>query len=367
MMNIVHVVEGFDTGVLEFIYGLTSELTDHRHWVVYSVRKTGDLDKGKRTRFGEHVTLVEWPQARREIGLHDFKAMMELRRMLRKIGSYDALHLHSSKAGFLGRALLTFSAGKNVIYTPNGAAFTRLDIAGWKKNVYGTLERIADTLSGRVICSSASESKAYRRYGVKSGYINNGTKVGDKPYGHDEPRQDGQPFTVVTVGGLRFQKNPDLFSAIAEHFRGDKGIRFVWVGDGEDRPKLEGTNVDLTGWISSEEVYAHLRQADLYLSTALWEGLPFAVMEAMAHGLPLVLKSCVGNVDLVREGKNGHLFEEAEEAIVHIQKLREQPETLRVFGERSFRMCQEEFNVAKMAKEYEALYAQKKRQLASAV
>ena len=51
-----------------------------------------------------------------------------------------------------------------------------------------------------------------------------------------------------------------------------------------------------------------IADASVYLTTARWEGLPLAVLEAMSLGIPVVASDVVGNRDAVEEGVTGYLY-----------------------------------------------------------
>ena len=79
----------------------------------------------------------------------------------------------------------------------------------------------------------------------------------------------------------------------------NSNLQFIWCGDGELRAELTSPNIKCTGWMERKELEIYLANADIYLSTSLWEGMPLSVLEAMSIGLPVVLSDCVGNRDLV--------------------------------------------------------------------
>ena len=101
---------------------------------------------------------------------------------------------------------------------------------------------------------------------------------------------------VVCLGRLVAQKNPERFLRMAASlFEIEQTSRFLWIGGGEEqsafldlagRYGLAGV-VDCTGWLL--EPRRLLSGADLYLHPAVYEGLPLAILEAMAAGLPCVL------------------------------------------------------------------------------
>ena len=88
------------------------------------------------------------------------------------------------------------------------------------------------------------------------------------------------------------------------------------VGDGSQHEALVNmvkemglTNVSFTGRVDNTEIYAHLDQSDIFLSTPMVDNMPVSVLEAMNAGL-LVISSRVGGVPyMIKNGANGLLFD----------------------------------------------------------
>jgi glycosyltransferase involved in cell wall biosynthesis len=109
-----------------------------------------------------------------------------------------------------------------------------------------------------------------------------------------DPVQDD--FTVVSVGRLIDIKNP---AALIDAFAldGSGGGRLVFVGEGPLRGQLENRvadlglrgKVDFTGLVGRDEVYRRVAAADVVVSVSYGEGMPVAVLEAMACSKPVVL------------------------------------------------------------------------------
>ncbi len=123
------------------------------------------------------------------------------------------------------------------------------------------------------------------------------------------PRAAG-PFTVVTVGSLaQLYKAPDvLIEAAALCLRAGLDLRLVLVGDGKHRPELEALaaarglagRVTFTGQLTAgDAVRAQLDQADLFALPSRTEGLPRAMIEAMARALPCVGSTAGGIPELL--------------------------------------------------------------------
>lgn len=355
-MKIVHVTECLAGGVLTFLVNLTSQLDDDEHIIIYGKRDNTPADV--QNMFGPNVSLIYWKNAQREIRpKQDFLALQELLGDLRKIPDIDILQLHSSKAGVLGRIVARLlGLKKRTFYLPHGVSFARQDISAKKKKFYILIERIANAFAGTVIACSHSERDLLRANGIKNVIvINNGIEVSSKE--PDYQAHEG-PLVFGTVGRITFQKNPAMFNEIAKHFKGDKRVSFLWIGDGELRRKIEeNEQVKVTGWVNLNEVQEYLRKVDVYLSTSLWEGLPLSVLEAMNLGKPLLLSDCIGNVDTVEHERNGYLYHTTDEAIEKIEGFLKIPVGEYIdLGKNSYEILQDKFSLEALKKQYKTVY-----------
>lgn len=354
-MVIVHVIES-GGGSAEFMYYLTKYISQHKHIIIYSER-TFELHIPEiKDHFGPHVTFYQWNHVQREINLrNDLRALKSLKRLFQHL-TFDVVHLHSSKAGFLGRVACYLSGINRVIYTPNGLPFVRTDISSTKVRLFEALEKFAANLVGQIISCSKSEADALKQRGIPSSYIFNGTEIKDPFY----PRftSGKEKFRIVTTGRATIQKNPALFNKIAQAFETKPDIEFLWIGTGELNNAFSAKNIRVTGWLPRVEVLTHLEEADLYLSTASWEGLSFSVLEAMNQGKPLLLTRCIGNLDAVQYGENGFTFGTAEEAVEKIMWFVSHRELLGQMGNCSHQMCKKLFSAPAMAADYERVYAE---------
>jgi glycosyltransferase involved in cell wall biosynthesis len=272
---------------------------------------------------------------------------------LRKKNLVDGVHLHSSKGGFLGRIVCRILGIKNVFYTPNGAPFLSGKTT-LSKYFYRRMEKFADRLGGKVICCSPSELNAYAGLGIDAIYISNGIAVEEQS--HSTFCNEKQRFRVITTGRIAEQKNPVLFNTIACYFSEFDQFEFIWAGDGIDKNLLTAKNISVTGWLHHNQIKKLVSQADIYLSTALYEGLSFGVLEALTLHKPVLLSDCVGNIDVVKNGINGDLFRTESEAIVKILQYYNNRDMLGVMGEFSKSICETEFNVKNNFNSYRELY-----------
>jgi glycosyltransferase involved in cell wall biosynthesis len=357
-MTIVHVVEPFASGVSVFVKYLTEAMPDDLHIIVHGERKqVMSAANVKKTFSSPKVRFIKWHSAQRSIHpIKDFRALNELYKILKRLKKrdlIDGVHLHSSKSGLLGRIACRMLRIKNVFYTPNGAPF----LSGktlFSKYFYRQIEKFADKLGGRVVCCSSSELNAYRQLGIHATYISNGIAVDEKVPTLTSKREK---FKIVTTGRIIQQKNPILFNSIAQYFEEFNQFEFIWAGDGEEKQVLRAKNITITGWLNEKDIKKLVTDCDIYLSTALYEGLSFGVLEALTLRKPVLLSQCVGNMDVVKNGINGDLFETETEAIVKILQYHNNRDMLRVMGDFSKSICETEFNVKKNFLSYRELYA----------
>jgi colanic acid/amylovoran biosynthesis glycosyltransferase len=156
-------------------------------------------------------------------------------------------------------------------------------------------------------------------------------------------REPHEPFTVSCIAGLREKKGQlHLVEAVGMLRAEGRPVRCLLVGDGEMRGAIEarvaelglGDDVVLMGHRSRDEVSATLRDSDAMVLPSVttgdgdMEGIPVALMEALASEVPVVASSLSGIPELVRDGETGLLVAEGDAAGIAaaIRRLRDDPE-----------------------------------------
>lgn len=351
-MKIVHVVECFAGGVFSFLSNLTNELDKEEYIVIYGINRD-NTPSDFRKKFPPNTKFIPWKNASRSLNpLKDLKALWELYIILRRIDDIDIIHLHSSKAGFLGR-IVSFLLGesKKTIYTPHAISFLRLDVSTQKRKIFIAMEKFASFFGGKIVACSQSEKEAIEEQGIKNvTFINNGIK----PLKIEKKVNISDKIIIISVGRLSIQKNPKLFNDIALEFNDNLNVQFIWCGDGELKSELTSSNIKCTGWIERKKLENYLANADIYLSTSLWEGLPLSVLEAMSIGLPVVLSDCVGNRDLVED--NGFLYKNKNEGIKDIKYILNNRVIIDKYSLNSKYLFSRYFCLNKMAYNYLEIY-----------
>ena len=129
-------------------------------------------------------------------------------------------------------------------------------------------------------------------------------------------RHNGGAWRMLWAGRMSPVKNvPLLIDAFARVREREPRARLILVGDGPDRPKVEQAVAErgLDAWVSFEgmqppgNVGSYYARADLLVLSSASEGLPLVLLEAMAHGLPVVSTAVGGIPDVIEDGVNGRL------------------------------------------------------------
>jgi glycosyltransferase involved in cell wall biosynthesis len=172
-----------------------------------------------------------------------------------------------------------------------------------------------------------------------------------------------QDFAILAVGRMTPQKRPLLFLDIAARILARAPeARFFWIGDGplaaewDARAAALGITprVERLGW--REDVAPLLASGDLLLHTAEYEGMPFAVLEAMAAGLPCALSEALYREMPFLDDSNSVRLSEDDAGI---DLLRNRAELTRR-AQAAARLVAGQFSTDAMAAAYEAAYASAK-------
>ncbi len=322
--HVVHATECLAGGTLTLLIAATHELASLgvQQTLVFSRRD--DTPKDVESLFPPSVRLIETPRAR---GNHlvFIRAMTHELRRLTRCGDVDIVHLHSSKAGFVGRLGLLFSLMPvRILYSPHGLSFLnkRRQLAS---AAYLLLEWLAGRTRFDPVACSESEAQALARV------TRHPPCVLENPVDPDffevHRKEQATPL-VVTIGRVCEQKAPEAFAELAVRVRVDHpSVQFVWIGSGEDEGTalLQAAHVTVTGWLPPAELRQWLARATVYVQTSRWEGLPLSVIQAQAVGLPCVVTDVVGNRDAVIDGETGFVAADLDELAAHVELLLREP------------------------------------------
>jgi glycosyltransferase involved in cell wall biosynthesis len=299
--------------------------------------------------------------------LADAGSIIKISRLLREIEPH-VVHLHSSKAGALGRmAAMLAGQGRRTFYSPRGFSFLRQDVSPAKRLLYLFFEATAARLGGTLIACSDSEGKLARQKVRHPNVV-----VVDNAVGVESipPAQGsaGNKMRIVTSGRVCYPKAPWHFRELARALK-DEAVEFVWIGAGELEQELafpahERTNLTITGWLDRKSVIRELGRSDIYVQTSLWEGMPLSLIEAQVAGLPAVVSDAPGCRDIVVDGVTGYVCEGVAEMQEKILRLVHDRELRARMGTKARALALGRFSSARMHREMMRTYFGNRESLA---
>jgi len=302
--------------------------------------------------------------------IKDLQLIFQLIKICRK-EKPDIIHAHSAKGGIIGK-LAAWKTKTPCLHTPQAYSYLSTSSA-LKQLVYKKIEQSLKIAPHKILASSKSEATRaindlkYSKNSVITfpNAINPIEKIPDLSTEKKWPDE-----YICTVGRPSYQKNIELMIDIIDELKKEKpDIHLVIMGVGSYSPNTRSVtqkisklglekNVTMLKWTSREDIFHIIKHAKLYLSTARYEGLPYAVIEALALGKALVLSDADGNRDLVDDGKNGFLIF-ADKIEIYKQRITEllnYKEKRLAFEQHSKMLFDQYFNIQHTIKNLETIY-----------
>lgn len=300
------------------------------------------------------------------------KAYRELRRIADE-GRFDLIHCHTPVGSVLAR-LASRNArkkGTKVFYTAHGFHFFKgASILNWL--IYYPVEWLCSYMTDCIITMNNEDyTRAKARLHARKIEFINGVGVDlsfmkevekNKALRTDLGLNDTDVM-LLSVGELIDRKNhKTILKAMAKLNRGD--VHYVIAGDGEKRDMLEAMakelgiadKVHFLGY--RKDIYSIVKACDIFCFASYQEGLPVALMEAMAGNLPVLASRIRGNTDLIDEGKGGFLYDcdDAEgfsEGIKFLCENKDVAERLAEYNEEKIKLYDVDTVCAQLKKIYE--------------
>lgn len=323
-IRIAIVAEALLGGIRQHVYDIVCGLDREKYEVyfIYSDLRADETFYEQKKEMSQHAKLILCNEMQREIGKQDLVAYRRLVQIFRDIKP-DIVHCHSSKAGIVGRLAAKHCKVKKIIYTPNAYAFQSPDISRKKKMLYILAEKFLSRYACNITInvSKGEMSKALEYHLDKSDkftLIYNGIPEKKLPDRNTLRKRLGlrnDCYYVGFTGRCAEQKDPFTFLQIAKNvIEKEDNVEFLYIGDGDLKNAMEQwiaehglqEKIHMLGFRKdASEIVGAL---DIYLSTALYEGLPYSMIEAMRAGVPIIATNCIGNNELIRENVNGKFF-----------------------------------------------------------
>jgi glycosyltransferase involved in cell wall biosynthesis len=177
-----------------------------------------------------------------------------------------------------------------------------------------------------------------------------------------------RPFAFLFVGRFQMQKN--LFYLIDQMASLKRTVigPFILhlVGDGPQRQELQSYAKNLGiaacliwyGWVEKRGLREIYRSADCLVNPSLYEGMPNAILEAMACGLPIIASRVAGNDAVVRHEETGWLFDldKPDTFLTALRLVMEDPGKGRSMGKRGRAWVLNDFSWRSTARAYADLF-----------
>lgn len=287
--------------------------------------------------------------------------------------NYDIIHAHSPHVGFLLVAANMFMPGKfrpiTVYNVQNSYQNYKLRNKLLLLPVFAFFQRI-------VCCSEAcleSFPGLYKWLAAgRLGVVPNGLDIDrvDHVKRYRSTHFPNGHFTVAAVGRLIEIKNPlAILKAFQQSHGNDKAWRLSFIGDGHLRDKITreiqklglANRVELTGLIPRDKVFEKLTYLDVVVSASRGEGLPVAVIEAMACRCPVILSDISPHREIARGADFIPLVQPDDVSGLarEIKRFQQMPAARRAeIGWRCRKLVEERFSLAAMHKGYQEIYEQ---------
>jgi glycosyltransferase involved in cell wall biosynthesis len=180
---------------------------------------------------------------------------------------------------------------------------------------------------------------------------------------NERPKTEiGNTFNILQIGSLHWKKGQtDLIRAAKLLTEKLTNFKITIVGEGDERKKLEAlidklelnNYVNLLGAKSQQQVREILPQADCYIQSSVSEGIPVAIMEALASQLPVIATDITGIPEIVIDNQTGYLIppnnpEALAKAIYHVYTNYKEASG---FAQSGQKLVYEEYNLQKNVKD----------------
>ncbi|HEU4677467.1 MAG TPA: glycosyltransferase family 4 protein [Candidatus Paceibacterota bacterium] len=359
-------------GAQRYVYELATGLPRDRFEPVVAAGGDGILFEKLRAAGVRTVTIASFE---RDISItKELRSMFELARIIRRERP-DVVHLNSSKAGGSGAFVARLLGVRQIIFTAHGWPFYEDRGALWRAVVW-FFSWLTALLSHRVIVVSARDRAVVLPFSREKLTLIH-TAVPHIDF-LDRADARGRLFSAGVVSehehdlwlvtNAELTKNKNLFTALDAVSRynevRDTKIFYTLISDGELRHELEmyvrdrglSHAVRFTGYLDDARTY--LRAFDVFLLPSLKEGMPYALLEAGAAGLPSIASDVGGIPEVIENGATGLLIDprNTDTIVTALETYARSMEKRDACGNALKEKVAREFDIARMLERTFALY-----------
>lgn len=362
--HILHSVGGVDVSLR-----LIVENIDTHNFESIVVQGTKDNDAPFHDKENNAIKRYRLPIFRDISPVKDFKAIVSTYRIIKQ-EKPQLIHAHSAKGGVIGR-VVGMLTGTPSLFTPQAYSYLSTNSAK-KRSVYLAIERFFRKGNSYILASSESErQRALKEVGFNPKKVllyNNSIKPITEIKELSIPKTWPDEY-ICTVGRPSYQKNTELLVRSVFEIKKTRNIHLVLMGVGYHSEELDPIkklikeldleeNITMLAWTSREDVFNIVKNSQLYISTSRYEGLPYAVIEAIAMSKACVVSDCDGNRDLIVDGFNGFVIKDENPELYadKIIQLLNDKQLNDKFSQNALHFFQENFNVNSNIIKLETIY-----------
>ncbi len=375
METVCHVITKLELGGAQEVALYTVSHLDRTKFRPVLVAGPGGMLTEEAKRIPGVQTIIVPSLGRRIHAVSDLFALFTLAKLFRRLRP-AIVHTHSSKAGILGRWAAWIARVPIIVHTVHGFGITPAQ-PQWLQRVLVRLERMTGRITTHWVTVAQADAHQGRRWRLFEENVSV-IRPGIDPRPFQAPIQPALrarsreefgagPGTqlIGTVACLKPQKAPEDFVLVAKRVcEAMPQARFVLIGDGELRPRIEALiqqhglqgRVRLTGW--RRDVDMAMKAFDALLLTSHWEGLPRVILEASAAGVPIVATKVGGVDEVVTNGPDVRLCEAGniEGLAAGLGEILQRPEQAARSTAENREALPKEFHIEEMVKQYQSLY-----------
>lgn len=296
-------------------------------------QKEWDYDCEEYNIISHHIPFDRMPLRAKNI-----HAYIELKKLLDTI-PFDLVHCNTPIGGVIGRICAHNACVKHIIYQAHGFHFYRgAPLRNWI--MFYPVERYLSRYTDVLITINSEDYKIANSFNAGrvcyvpgvgidiKRFSNTLTTRADKRH---ELNLNDKDIVLLSIGELIPRKNHSIVIKALSEMRDAKffnRLQYVICGQGAleneltDMANILGLSdkIHFLGYRSDISEICHC--SDLFIFPSLQEGLPVALMEAMASGLPVICSNIRGNTDLITDGQSGCIVENnAKELAVAISNM----------------------------------------------
>jgi glycosyltransferase involved in cell wall biosynthesis len=323
------------------------------------------------------VPLEIIPQLRRPI--QPWNDLLSYRRMKSVLHRFrpDVVHTHSAKGGVLGRAAAWSLGVPAVIHTVHGAPFHPWQGRGarwffracerWAARRCHAMVSVADAMTDLMVAAGVAPREKFTT-------VYSGMEV--EPFLESEQRRDRvrrelgyrpEHIVIAKIARLfRLKGHDDVIRAAARVVRAEPNVRFLFVGDGVLRGRLErqlaAANLQpyfhFTGLVPPQRVPELLAASDIVVHASLREGLARVLPQALIAGKPVVSYDVDGAREVAIPGETGFLVppRDIEALAAALENLAADPRLRERFGQQGRRRFTDQFRHERMTAQLRGVY-----------